>query len=473
MKSISRLLILAAAGLFLGSCSEETIDTPKVELKNHSVTPALVKGLPSGVEVFSIISSDDDLSGSPSFVFGGSADGAGLLKNSDGTFTFLVNHEDNYSVSRISFDNTFKPTKGEYILNSDGGQWRLCSATLATPDEHGFGPTFLTCGESGEESMTHAVNPTGALNTSQLLTGFGRWNAENAMPLPKNAYSGKTVVIIGDDDSGIGGGQVAMYMSNTVGDLSGGSLYALARNDGNMRERDMTVGNTYPVTFKKIDNHTTLTGKQINEVSVPALSALKLGRVEDIDYRKGGTGRELYFTATGQAYSGANADSSRCKYGRIYRLILDASDPTKGTLEVILDGDVRPGIADKFQDPDNICVTTNYVYIQEDPNGYGDETHDAYIYQYNIATKAMTVVMELDHKRGDAKYNVGGDSKFGGWEYGAMIDVSSQLGIDNTFIICIQPHSWTGDAYKNPDGGTKRPNEAQASQIILVKGLPR
>ncbi|HEY6172657.1 MAG TPA: hypothetical protein VIX80_10400, partial [Candidatus Kapabacteria bacterium] len=224
MKSISRLLVLMAAGFFLGACNEETVDTPKVELKNYSVTPALVKGLPSGVEVFSIISSDDRLPESPNFIFGGSADGAGLLKNSDGTFTFIVNHEDNFSVSRISFDNTFKPVKGEYIMNSDGGQWRLCSATLATPDEHGFGPTFLTCGESGEESMTHAVNPTGALNTSQLLTGFGRWSAENAMPLPKNAYSGKTVVIIGDDDSGIGGGQVAMYMSNTVGDLSGGSL---------------------------------------------------------------------------------------------------------------------------------------------------------------------------------------------------------------------------------------------------------
>lgn len=473
MKSISRLLVLAAAGLFLGACNEETVDTPKVELKNHSVTPALVKGLPSGVEVFSIISSDDDLVQSPAFIFGGSADGAGLLKNSDGTFTFLVNHEDNFSVSRITFDNTFKPVKGEYILNSDGGQWRLCSATLATPDEHGFGPTFLTCGESGEESMTHAVNPTGALNTSQLLTGFGRWNAENAMPLPKNAYSGKTVVIIGDDDSGIGGGQVAMYMSNTVGDLSGGSLYVLARNDGNTRERDMTVGNTYPVSFKKIDNHTTLTGKQINETVVPALSALKLGRVEDVDYRKGGTGREIYFTATGQAYSSANADSSRCKYGRVYRLTLDASDATKGTLEVILDGDDRAGIAGKFQDPDNICVTTNYIYVQEDANGYGDETHDAYIYQYNIASKTMSVVMELDHKRGDAKYNVGGDSKFGSWEYGAMIDVSSQLGIDNTFMICIQSHTWNGDAYKNPDGGTKRPNEAQASQIILVKGLPR
>lgn len=474
MKSISRLLVLAAAGLFLGACNEETTtDTPKVELKNHSVTPALVKGLPSGVEVYSIVSSDDKLAESASFIFGGSADGAGLLKNSDGTFTFIVNHEDNYSVSRVTFDNTFKPVKGEYVLNSDGGQWRLCSATLATPDEHGFGPTFLTCGESGEESMTHAVNPYGSLNTSQTLPALSRYSGENALPLPKNAYTGKTVILTLDDDSGPGGGQVGLYVSNTVGDLSGGSYHLLCLDNGNIKERDMVAGTSYPVTFKLVDNVQSKTGKQMNEEVVPALNAMKFGRVEDADYRKGGTGREIYFVVTGQNNTGVNADYSRTKYGRAYKLTLDASDPSKGTIECIIDGDIRPGMADKFQNPDNVCVTSNYLYIQEDPNGYGDETHDAYIYQYNLSTKTMSVVMELDHKRGDAKYNVGGDSKFGAWEYGAMIDVSSQLGIDNTFLICVQPHTWNGDAYKNPDGGTKRPNEAQASQIILVKGLPR
>lgn len=473
MKSISRLLVLAAAGFFLGACNEETVDTPKVELKNHSVTPALVKGLPSGVEAYTIISSDDKLSQSPAYIFGGSADGSGLLKNSDGTFTFLVNNEDNYSLSRITFDNTFKPVKGEYLLTSDGGKYRLCSATMATPDEHGFGPTFLTCGETSEESSIHAVDPYGAMNSSQILSSFGHWSAENAVPLPKNAYSGKTVIMIGDDDSGPGGGQLVMYISNAVGDLSGGSVYVLARNDGNVRERDMTVGNTYPVTFKKIDNITSLSGKQINETTVPALSAMKFGRVEDIDYRKGGNGREVYFNVTGLKYTDANADSSRTKYGRVYHLTLDASDATKGTLEVMLDGDDRTGIAGKFQNPDNICVTTNYAYISEDANGYGDETHDAYIYQYNFATKALSVVVELDHKRGDTKYNPTGDSKLGSWEYGAMIDVSSQLGIDNTFMLSIQPHTWNDPAYKNPDGGTKRPDEAQASQILLIKGLPR
>jgi hypothetical protein len=57
-----------------------------------------------------------------------------------------------------------------------------------------------------------------------------------------------------------------------------------------------------------------------------------------------------------------------------------------GTLKVVLDGDDRNGIA-KIPESDNIYVTKNYVYVQEDANGYGDETHDAYIYQYDIAKK--------------------------------------------------------------------------------------
>jgi len=126
--------------------AEENPINSTVLAANQSETPVLLKkqvGFEK-LELFSVISSDDVLAGSPNFVFGGSADGSGLLKNEDGSFTFLVNHEDNFSVSRITFDKTFKPVKGEYLLNSKGGTWRLCGATMATPEEHGFGPTFLT-----------------------------------------------------------------------------------------------------------------------------------------------------------------------------------------------------------------------------------------------------------------------------------------------------------------------------------------
>ncbi|MEZ7498870.1 hypothetical protein QO200_08970 [Flavobacterium sp. Arc3] len=480
MKKIILPLLLLTSLL---SCNDDATATKTdVVLASQSVTPVLLKKQAGfeNLELFSLITSDDVLPASPNFVFGGSADGSGLLKNADGTFTFLVNNEDNFSVSRITLDKTFKPVKGEYLLNSNGGTWRLCGATMATPAEHGFGPLYLTCGESGQESRTHGLDPyadAGTNSVSKELAGLGRLSAENALPLRATAFAGKTVVVIGDDDSGTYGGQLFMYVSNTVGDLANGSLYMMKRNDDNQREKDMVTNQSYGVSFVKIDNHTTLTGAQIN-ASVNTLKAIKFGRVEDLDYRKGGkdADRELYFNVTGQNISGTNADASRTKYGRVYKLNLDAKDPLKGTLEVVLDGDNRTGIAGKFQNPDNICVTKNYVYVQEDANGYGDETHDGYIYQYNIATKQLKVVFELDHRRtaaDAAKYNVGGTSSFGDWEYGALIDVSEQLGIDDTFLLSVQPHTWTGDKYKGVDGGTGRPNENQASQILLIKGLAR
>ncbi|WP_366182507.1 hypothetical protein [Flavobacterium ovatum] len=484
---MKRIILPALLALTIVSCNKDETESdfvtnPDVVLKDQSVTPVLLtkKAGFENLELFSLLSSDDILPESPNYVFGGSADGSGLLKNPDGTYTFLVNNEDNFSVSRITLDKTFKPVKGEYLLNSSGGTWRLCGATMATPEEHGFGPYFLTCGESGEESRTHRVDPYGNVagaNITKELPAFGRLSAENALPLNKSAFPGKTVVVIGDDDSGTYGGQLFMYVSDKLGDLENGSLYMLKRNDDNQREKDMAVGQDYAVSFVKINNHTTLTGAQIN-ASVNTLKAVKFGRIEDLDYRKGSatSNRELYFNVTGQNTTGTNADASRTKYGRVYQLNLDDNDPLKGTLKVVLDGDDRTGIAGKFQNPDNICVTTNYVYVQEDPNGYGDETHDGYIYQYDIAKKTLKVVVELDQRRtavDAAKYNVGGTSKFGDWEYGALIDVSDKIGVKDAFLLSVQPHTWTGTKYKGVDGGTVRLNEQQASQIVLIKGLPR
>ncbi len=116
------------------------------------------------------------------------------------------------------------------------------------------------------------------------------------------------------------------------------------------------------------------------------------------------------------------------------------------------------------------------VFIMEDPNGYGDEKHDAYVYQYNINTKQLKPILELDHRRDApdaAKYNVGGRSELGDWESSGMIDVSDVTGRPGTFLLGIQAHTWRGDQYKGVDGGALRRNENQASQVILIEGLPR
>jgi hypothetical protein len=142
---------------------------------------------------------------------------------------------------------------------------------------------------------------------------------------------------------------------------------------------------------------------------------------------------------------------------------------------LILDGDNRAtGKAKEFQNVDNIVVTENYAYVQEDPNRYGDETHDAYVYQYNLTTKELKKAFELDHKRGtelDSKFKSLPDK--GTWEYGAMVDISETIGIDDVFMLCIQPHSWKLPEFAGVDGGALRASEDQGSQIVIIKGLPR
>ena len=490
VRTTSAMAMMAVGGAtFALGCSDTaevvgppTEPTPTVVLASHSVTPALIKNVMSGVSVYSLLSSEDVLSGSPSYVFGGSADGAGVLKNADGTFTLVVNNEDNFAVSRITLDATFKPIKGEYILTSDNAKYRLCSATLATVSEHGFGPLFITAGESSIESSIYSLDPTAGPNSAKALTALGHWSSENALPLPKQAYAGKTVVLIGDDDSGAGGGQVGMYVGNAVGDLENGKLYALARTNGNTRERDMVAGQNYDIVFKEIPNAKTLTGAQIN-ATVNAFGAMSFGRVEDVDYRKGGSGRDVYFVVTGQEENGANADKSRARKGRVYHLTMDANDPTKGVLEVLLDGDDQNGVAKLMQNPDNVMATTNYLYLEEDPNEYGDETHDSYMWQYNLSTKEFKVVFEIDHRRGASDfskfntatgtYTPASVSKMGSWENSGLIDISDVTGKPGTFMLGIQAHGWHALRFKGADGGTLRAAEDQGSQLLILSGLPR
>src|SRR5262245_28462837 len=117
-------LVSLAALTLCSSCAEDDSAAQSIELKSHSKTPVLAKIKMSGVEAFSLVSSDDTLANSPAYVFGGSADGIGLLKEGD-NYIIVVNNEDNYSVSQLLLDKTFKPTQGKYLLNSDGGKYRL------------------------------------------------------------------------------------------------------------------------------------------------------------------------------------------------------------------------------------------------------------------------------------------------------------------------------------------------------------
>ncbi len=485
---------LATLGLLplLAACSKSNdtaTATPAspVELKAHSVNPSLVKTL-SGFEnlqILPLISSDDVLAQSPGFVFGPQPDGAGLLKNpgAEGGYVLINNHEIAQSVSRVYLDKTFKPVKGEYILDYNGGTTRLCSATLATPAEHGFPvPTFLTAGESGSESMVHALDPLGAAdktNSSRRKPALGKASMENAVPLNKQAYPGKTVIVIGEDDSN---GQVLLYVSNTPGDLDNGKLYMLKRTNGDPVETNMNVSTSYDVQWVEVPNVTTMTGTQIAAFSV-ANNALQIARVEDLDYRKGSAAnnREVYFTATGVSSSDkVTPVAGKTMWGRVYKLNLNATDPVGAAkLEVVVDGATDPG--NYIVNPDNLCVTENYVYIQEDGDSfYRDNNHDGRIWQWAINTPSQRAkaMLEMDHRRSDAtfnaKYNPSNVQLKSSWEYGAMYDISDIVNTPNTFLVNIHPHTWQDAKFRNADGsGAAANTNSEGGQVVIVRGVAK
>lgn len=462
-------------------------ETSKVELKQRSVTPSLVTPMTGfeGLEIFSLISSEDKLTETPSFIYGAQPDGAGLIKDPSGKGYILINnHEILFSVSRVFLDETFKPYKGEYIVDKEGGVTRLCSATMATPEEHGFGPIFLTAGETSQESMVHGISPYALVSdrkrSDRVLPALGKANMENAVPLPKDAYPGKTLVMIGEDQSyattHASAGQLLMYMNNVVGDLQTGELYALKRSNGNQVETDITKGTTYDVEFVKLPNIRNKTGAEINTI-VNGLGAIRFSRVEDVDYRKGGgaNSREIYFTATGQANGGTTPEPGYTMWGRVYKLVLDAADPTKGKLELVAEGDSDPG--NNLINPDNLCVTENFVYIQEDGDSYYPAAkHDSYIWQLNIASKQYKPWLTMNHKRDDAtwnaKFNTVGEMKKGSWEYGAMYDISNIIGVPNTFLLNIHPHTWQNPAFANADGSGLNTN-IEGGETVIIRGVQK
>jgi len=489
LKSIT---LLGIAGLSVMSCNDDDnknsnpVNTA-IDFTSQSKTPAFVYPMTGfeNLKISTLISSEDVLSGSPTFIYGAQPDGAGLMKDPNGDgYIMITNHEIIQSVSRVYLDKTFKPVKGDYIVDAVGGMTRLCSATLATPEVHGFGPLFLTAGETNQESMVHGINPLGLTTDKsrkdRILPALGKASMENAVPLTKEAYPGKTIIMIGEDQSyttaHASAGQLVMYMSSTVGDLSNGKLYALKRNDGNQVETAITLNNSYPVTFVEIPNAKNLTGAEIN-TTVNAAGAIRFSRVEDVDYRKGSASnnREIYFTATGQAVANSTPVDGYTMWGRVYKLKMDATDPLKGTLELAVEGDSTPGTG--VINPDNLCVTENFVYIQEDGDSYYTEAkHDSYVWQYNIATKQNKPWLNMNHKRTDTAwntlYNPVGETKLGSWEYGAMQDISDIIGVPNTFTLNIHPHTWQLDKFKNADGSGTTTNK-EGGQTVIIRNVER
>jgi hypothetical protein len=492
-------LILFCATFTFISCGEDGINgldgingtdgtdgkdfTPSPELfTNKSLLNPLVKinsGF-SNLKAYSLISSTDVLS--DGFRLVGAQDGAGFLKDGD-EYIYVVNAEDDYGVSRIRFDKFMKPIKGEWLLNAGVSDFaRQCSATMWEKEIHGGDKDiFLSASESiaydvkGIDPWIETPTPTADFG----LDALGEFSWENAVPLPKDAYSGKTVIVGGDDDSSGSEGQVTMYVSeNGDADLENGKIYVLRYkqvSDGANGVQDVVAntvynegsldfGNTYDVEFVEIENGASMTKSEM-ETACTGVFASQFMRVEDVDYQKGSdaNSRNVFFAVTGRGPDRGTYND----WGTVYKLELDETNPLEGKLTQIVSGNTdsnnNDGNLAALQSPDNICVTENFVYIQEDPNSFS-RGHAAQIYQTDLNGNNASVVLEL---KIESNLSPTGSTNFSG-EFGSLIDVSDKVGEPDTFILALQPHYWLSDDFES----SNLPHN-QGGQIILLQGLPR
>lgn len=456
-----------------------------------SNTPAEILAIRSDfsdITVEVLLSSEDTLPSTPDFVYGSMADGAGLLVENDGTFTLINNIEADYSVARIRLNSDLKPVTGEYILNSVAtASTAQCSGTLITPEEHGFGPLYLSGGEWGGSSQgVFATDPykrASDASASWMLSALGQWNTENAVLLGKDAYTDKTVVFIGDDhsDNTVPSGQLGMYVGDR-GDLLGGKLYGLRVTDESVTyEMDMAEGQEYNAEFVELAERSL----DLLDQEAKSKNVMGFSRLEDIDYRKGPATnqREIYFAVTGRNRTDLVGKGTLT--GRIYKVVLNESDPTgAATITCILDGDegIDNGSAKAaaFHSPDNVLATENYIYIQEDPNGITSvksaADHFAYLYQYNLNTEELKVVLECDQSTASSM-GYGNTSQT--WELTGMIDVTDLVNNgENTFLIMTQNHGWereNGLPFTDPDAVADLNNSdsKEGSVLFTIKGLER
>ena len=374
---------------------------------------------------------------------------------------------------------------------------RQCSGTMWEADIHG-GSTdlFLSASESFNYDVKgidpYIVTPTPTADFG--LDALGEFAWENAVPLPRDAYSGKTVIIGGDDDSSGSEGQVTLYYSEAGdADLTGGKIYVLRFkqvSDGAggvvdvaastiYNESNLDFQTTYDVEFVEIADGASLTKDEMEDACVGAFASAFM-RVEDVDYQKGSdaNGRNVFFAVTGRGPGRGTYND----WGTAYKLELDEASPLTGKLTQVISGNTDTNNADgnmaELQSPDNITVTDNFIYLQEDPNSF-DRGHAAYIYQTDLNGNNSRVVLELIVRQ---DLDPTGSTGFSG-EFGALEDISDKVGVPGTFLLNLQPHYWESDDFKGLDGHDMETNadaiaagareDDQGGQIIILQGLPR
>ncbi|HET7903218.1 MAG TPA: alkaline phosphatase PhoX [Candidatus Eisenbacteria bacterium] len=395
------------------------------------------------------------------FVFYPLPDGIGLQLVDEGLAEIYVAHEiawdDGLGGGRVS--RLLVDPRSERILAAD---WivdgieqfdRLCGASLAGARQGFLSPRLLINEESilgPNRGIVAAVDPRSGTVTG--LPWLGRFEHERTVVLP--AVSGQLVTLL-TEDGPAGQSQLYMYLANGDNEIleGRGRLYVLRADAPAGRENTQLAsmarkvrpltGRFVPVRGVTVDGDAS--HPSAIELAAQGARALNFVRLEGVtpDTRNANaffiadTGQEnVIDPVSGQPVTGG---------GRIYRIELDAFDPTVvKEIRVLLDADE----GDDLYRPDNIAADDRGLLIQEDPGRRG--LHPARILRYDFRSLRLEPIAECVER--DPQGRVIPEGTGGAWETTGITDASEVFG-PGSWLIAVQAHTMRETFFRGRAGG--------------------
>jgi hypothetical protein len=227
-------------------------------------------------------------------------------------------------------------------------------------------------------------------------------------------------------------------------------------------------------------------------------------RVEDIAYdKRPDMDNVVYVVDSGRGTAGA-PQPGRSTNGRVWKMVLDPTDPTKVTsLSIVVEGDDNevktPG---EVHQPDNIETTTAGMLLTEDP---GTSQQFTPAQQQTDAARATSarlwyvpfsgapqIVVKVNQGLDEAAgYDVDPPDRspitaipapafpispgnLGAWETSGIVDASDAFG-PNSFLITVQAHTlWVekADGFDTPIDANSTPDfsfKREGGQLLLLR----
>ena len=456
----------------------------------------------------------------------------------------------NAEVSRLRLNqHSAGVLNGRFAIGSQANYQRFCSNYLGTAKEGFERPVFMTNEEAidwvnrsgkawpatigADEARQAGVAVAMDVKSGNYRTvwGMGRFNHENELAV---AGYGHPVVLSGDDTftNNPAQSQLYSYIAPSADAVLNdeGELWAFVSDTPGFDDySDFVPGSTMSITghFVKVDRDVA-TGRNADGTDLMAAdkgyplppndgswqrdpngvpvdgpqwvlehwsdlhNVFQFVRVEDLAYdKRPGMSNVVYIADSGRGTTGAPGPGKSTN-GRIWRMVLNPSDPTQvQSLSILIEGDDRM-VKDpaRVHQPDNLESTVNGLLITEDPGSsqqfpFGSDNPaspnfdptatTARLMGYKFATPGVvTPLAKVNQSADEGPTDVDsfGPGNLGAWESSGVVDASSVFG-PGAFLIDVQAHTlWIEKAPGDdnvPPAGPDFTFKREGGQLLLLR----